>query len=252
MQRKGNIIMHRSQDPNLVTVGVDMGGSLWATAVCSWATGKQSYSGFRDGDTGNKQDKLYRKITELVNAGKKVHVYYEAGRYGFTPARIMQTLGAQVTILPVNKLQVLVSGKRVKTDRCDAKFLSGIHPSDNPPAVHIPTLEEEGHRDGERELSRLNKEIKRLNNQLLAIIERTSLATPTGHRNADNWRKQIMKWNQSKQLQQLPKLMIQRLQLLVDELALFEKHRPQWEKIIDAHLAKERAIAKKTKSRPHR
>jgi len=245
MQRKGNVIMHGSQASHQVTVGVDMGGTLWATAVRDWASGRQSYFGLRDGDSGNKKDKLYAKITELVNAGKKVQVYYEAGRYGFTPARIMQGIGAQVTILPVNKLQVLVSGKKVKTDRCDAKFLAGIHPSDNPPSVHIPTLEEEGHRDGERELTRLNKEIKRLNNQLLAIIERTPLPTPTGHRNSDNWRRQILDWNRTGRLTQLPKLMIQRLQLLVDELAFFEKHLQQWEKIMAAHLAKERAAAEK-------
>ncbi len=41
MQRKGNIVSRESQVDNLVTVGVDMGGALWATAIRDWKTGRK-------------------------------------------------------------------------------------------------------------------------------------------------------------------------------------------------------------------
>ena len=40
MQRKGNTIKRDSQVVNQISVGIDMGGSLWATAVQDWGAGK--------------------------------------------------------------------------------------------------------------------------------------------------------------------------------------------------------------------
>ena len=39
MQRKGNAIRSESQVKNQISVGIDMGGSLWATAVQDWEAG---------------------------------------------------------------------------------------------------------------------------------------------------------------------------------------------------------------------
>ena len=43
MQRKGNAIRRESQVKNQISIGIDMGGSLWATAVQDWEAGKMSY-----------------------------------------------------------------------------------------------------------------------------------------------------------------------------------------------------------------
>ena len=48
MQRKGNAIRSESQVKNQISVGIDMGGSLWATAVQDWEAGKMSYYGLKD------------------------------------------------------------------------------------------------------------------------------------------------------------------------------------------------------------
>ena len=99
MQRKGNIVSRESQVDNLVTVGVDMGGALWATAIHDWKSGRNSYHGLRDKDGKSKESLLYEKIRDLVLAGHRVQVFYEAGRYGYAPVRIMQALGAEASIL---------------------------------------------------------------------------------------------------------------------------------------------------------
>ena len=245
MQRKGNVISRESQASNLVTVGVDMGGALWATTIRDWASGHASYFGLRDKAGKSKESVLYEKIAEHINTGHRVRVFYEAGRYGYTPARIMQSLGAEVSILPINKLKVLMCGKVIKTDKLDAKFLGGLHPDDQLPEVYIPTLAEEGRRDAERELGRLRNSIGRVNAQLLAIIERTGLKTPAGHCSSDSWRRQIIKWDSSGEMQKLPNFIVLRLKNMVEELTLAEKHLKDWQAIIDQQMKREREEARK-------
>jgi transposase len=157
----------------------------------------------------------------------------------------MQALGAEASILPINKLKVLMCGKTIKTDKLDAKFLGGLHPDDQLPEVYIPTLEEEGRRDAERELGRLKSSIGRINAQLLAIIERTELKTPSGHRSSDKWLREIAAWDKSGELKKLPKFMALRLKNMVEELALAEKHLNDWQAIIDRQMEKDREEALK-------
>ena len=56
MQRKGNAIIGKSQAPNQETFGIDMGGTLWATAIRDWESGKNSYYGYGDHYHGNSSD----------------------------------------------------------------------------------------------------------------------------------------------------------------------------------------------------
>ena len=122
MQRNGNRVSARSQEGRM-TIGVDMGGGLWATAVHDWDSGKESYFALKDKGSVAKEKLLFEKVRESVKAGWAVDVYYEAGRYGYWVAREVQRLGATPHILPINKLKVLMCGKVVKTDKLDAKFL---------------------------------------------------------------------------------------------------------------------------------
>lgn len=73
-----------------ISVGVDMGGCLWAVSI-NYRNGRvPSYYSYKDDDEFTKEEKLYRKLKELIKHGFKTHVFYEAGRYGFTPARIIR------------------------------------------------------------------------------------------------------------------------------------------------------------------
>ena len=211
MQRKGNAIRSESQVKNQISVGIDMGGSLWATAVQDWEAGKMSYYGLKDKVDQSKEDRVFELVTNLLHSGKRVDVFYEAGRYGYWPARKLIALGANVHILPVNKLQVIMSGKTIKTDKLDAKFLAGLHPSDHVPTVYIPTLEEEGRRDAEREWDRIKKSIDRVNAQMISLIERTPLPGFRSHRTACEWQKAIRKWSKLPEWAECPSLLLLRL-----------------------------------------
>ncbi|MCF7889044.1 MAG: hypothetical protein K9L78_02895 [Victivallales bacterium] len=154
MQRKSNSAMLKMQAEKLITVGIDMGSSSWSCGYYNWNTGRYSYKHFKGDD---KDNCCYQTVSEYIRSNYKVHVFYEAGRNGFTPARIIKKLGAAVTILPVGKLVVLSSGKRVKTDRIDSRFLSELHPEDKVPSVYIPTIEEESKSSLLREQERIEK-----------------------------------------------------------------------------------------------
>ena len=99
MQRKGNAIRRESQVKNQISVGIDMGGSLWATAVQDWEAGKMSYYGLKDKVDQSKEDRVFDLVSNLRKSGKRIDVFYEAGRYGYWPARKLMALGAHVHIL---------------------------------------------------------------------------------------------------------------------------------------------------------
>lgn len=239
MQRKGNTVRCESQSKNLVTVGIDMGGSLWATAVYDWDQHQNRYYPLKDKNEATKEDRLFELIAGFVESGKQVEVFYEAGRYGYWPARRIREIGGNVHILPINKLKVIMCGKVIKTDKLDAQFMGGLHPEDKLPEVYIPTLDEEGRRDAERELIRLTKNIGRTNAQLLALIERTPLATPRCHRTSSIWKRLATEWSATPEWEEVPKLMLMRLQNMINELELFEQERSHWQETIDKQLKKD-------------
>ena len=222
----------KSQVVNRVIIGNDMGGSLWATAIHNCRTNKDSYYGLKDRDGKRKEDRFYDLIREYVEQGYAVDVFYEAGRYGFSPARILMSLGAKVHILPINKLKVIMCGKVIKTDKLDAKFLSSLDPDSGLPEVYVPTVEEESRRDAERELVRLSVCINRTNAQILALIERTPLKYPRIHRTSGNWKKQLLEWSKDPVWKEQPRFLLLRLNNLIAELELFEKEADSWDQLI--------------------
>ena len=246
MQRKGNTINRKNQAENQETFGIDMGGTLWATAIRDWESGKNSYYGLKDTQEVTKEERLFQLVSEHVRNGKKVDVYYEAGRYGFWPARKILAIGAAVHILPINKLKVIMCGKTIKTDKLDAKFLGGLHPSDEVPEVYIPTLTEEGRRDAERELGRIKASINRVNAQMLALIDRTPLPTPDFHRTSAEWSKAVLKWSKMTEWNECPKLLLLRLPNMISELELFEKELTDWQKVIEQYQDRDRDNSNKS------
>jgi transposase len=244
MQRNSNVIRRGTQTEKLVSVGIDMGGTLWATNYMFWDKGKSSYHGYRDNEKGIKEAKLYDKVSELVHSGYRVCAFYEAGRYGFTPARILETLGAEVKVLPVNKLEIISCGKKVKTDKIDSKFLSGLHPEDEVPSVYVPSVEEEGRRGAERELERLKKSVKRLNSQLISLLEKSPVAGPSRHQDSPSWKKMIREWRKSGELDKLPRFDVLRMDNLVAELKMYEEHLRSWEGRLQAHEDERRKAAR--------
>ncbi|MFZ2654160.1 MAG: IS110 family transposase [Victivallales bacterium] len=227
MQRKVNHASARNQAENLVTVGIDMGSDLWGMGVNRWDTGKSSYHKC-EGKT--KDEEAYRKIGELVKGGNRVVVYYEAGRNGFTPAREIRKRGAEAGVIAVSRLEILDNGKKVKTDRVDAKFLAGLHPSDNLPLVWIPSEEEEQRRMAVREAERIGEDIRRNNNRIISLLERWMPGVEKKHKSSAEWDLRIKEWAARGVMKRVP-LELERLRNMVRELEVLEKNFERWEEM---------------------
>lgn len=258
--------LNRDQRVDRWNVGIDMGKNKWVMDVLDTANGRHHRYVFR-GESA--LDDASAKVRELVATGREVDVIYEAGRNGFTPARAMEAAGAGVVIVPVNKLEVVNTGKKVKSDRIDARGLSERDArADGFPSVWVPSVDQECRRRALREEQRLSKDIKRNNNRILGILERWPMAPNSRHLPAQarrgtavagkpakaqsrhlparQWRERIEQWRRQKLIgSALPEAELACICNLVAELEVQEKNLAEWQKRTAAQLQEERNTAVK-------
>ena len=234
--------LDRDQAAPRLNVGIDMGKDKWAVDILDTANGKHKgrmYTG-----SSHLLDACTR-IRELVDTGREVDVIYEAGRNGFTPARMLQRVGANITILPVNKLEVVNTGKKAKSDRLDARGLAEKDTrADGFPSVWIPSVEQECDRRMLREIERLRKDIRRNNNRILSIMERWPLPSETLHRSAEQWRAKLEEWRGSETVREFfPEVEMACIENMVVELEALERNLCRWRERMSAALARQREKA---------
>ena len=116
-----------------ISLGIDQGDRQWVMTAFDGLSGKKSRHCFKG---ATKELDCYRKVSDLSKAGKPVSVCYEAGRSGFTPARVFSSLGCECRVLPYGKLQIISSGKKAKADN----MLSGTLKSLFAVAENYPQL----------------------------------------------------------------------------------------------------------------
>lgn len=228
-----------------ITAGIDMGGKSWVVNLLSHGSGKQRTMTFKG--KGKELDCL-NELMRWQKGANDVHAIYEAGRYGFTPARVFKHFGIGCTVVPLNKIEIVRSGKRVKTDRLDAAVLSQINPNaPDLPSVYIPSVEEESDRGMISEEKRLQKDHQRKNNTILAILARwwigTMLENKT-HRDASSWRQWMAKNRyRADGKPSLPDCEFWRIENLTEELELVEKQQHRWEQRMDERDCQKRKAA---------
>lgn len=213
------------QGRKAVSVGVDMGSQLWVVTVVEYDSGRERCLRF-SGDTYDQE--CYEVVKKYVDRGYDVHVVYEAGRSGFTPARVFESYcGATVTIIPVNKLKLVTSGKRAKTDRLDSRFLAGLDSRcmQDIPAVWVPSVEEECRRGALREKKRMERDIGRNNNRILAILERWPGRKSKTHLPAGKWMDRV---SELRKLGIVPEIELLRIEAVVRELVTLEANLENW------------------------
>jgi len=242
MLLNSNTVAEESQLSNHLTIGIDQGDSLWMMTAMDRMSGKYSRYPFRG---ESKEYDCYKKVSELVNIGRPVSVCYEAGRSGFTPARFFENLGCNTRVLPVNKIQIISTGKKVKTDKIDSQFLSEINPLDKSiPSVWIPSVHQECLRAIPREEQRIKCDISRNNNRITCILQRWPIPSGTTHQKAADWQNIIKEWIKAGAIPTLlPASELLRIELMVDELEFLEKHLEKWREFMLDAEKKERVNA---------
>jgi transposase len=233
------------QGDNAVNVGIDMGNSIWVVTCSFYRDGTKSLHRF----TGPElEEECYKMIGDLVMTGHQVHVVYEAGRNGFSPARIiMNSCKAAVTIIPVSRLEVVQCGKQAKTDRLDSSFLAGLDPRVMKiPSVWIPEIDQECRRTMLREKKRIEMDIRRNNNRIISIIKRWPETGRPVHGTAAQWRGVLQEWSK-KQTCAIPVQERRVIVNMVEELNTFEKNLRRWEKELLKEEEKQRKEAAERK-----
>jgi len=236
--------LNEDQPGGRLNVGIDMGKNKWVMDVLDTANGRHRQHLF----TGPAcLADAVEEVRGLVACGREVDVVYEAGRNGFTPARLLQQLGARVTVVPVNKLEVVNTGKKAKSDRLDARRLSERDArAEGFPSVWVPPVEQECRRRDLRERDRLQEDIGRNNNRILAILERWPVPSERRHLPARLWRQRLKQWRESESGgPAVPETDLACIANLVAELQVLEKNLAAWEKRTAAQMKEERKAAKK-------
>jgi len=163
-------------------------------------------------------DKFWTFVQKQIRLAKKVYAVYEAGAFGFWPARKLKAMGVECFVIHPEKLDP--QHKRVQTDKLDSRHLADklqryvLGNKKAMVAVYIPTEAEEQQRLESRHRRSLQK-------QLLTLQRRgASLLLSQGIFQTYNW------WKQE-QWDKLPQNRIcsQLKEALEDDRALMEQLR---------------------------
>lgn len=103
---------------------------------------------------------------------------YEAGRDGFFPHRLLESLGVQNIVIDPSSILVDRRSKRVKTDRIDGIMLLVLlmrhhgaeRKEDRLKVVRVPTLQQEMNRLGDRDIKALKDERQAHRNRIKALL----------------------------------------------------------------------------------
>jgi len=189
-----------------------------------------------EGADAEMQSYLY--IKELVDEGYDVTAIYEAGRCGFTPARFMELFGAEVFIVPIGKLEMVVKGKKRKTDKLDARFLVNLE-LENTPRVWIPDCSVECKRFMLSERQNIRTRINRVNSEMINICTSLPLTEKEEKfRSAEEW-EECMKVIRKETPAGLQEKLFG-LERRIAELKVYEVNRLEIEERMDAIAEQER------------
>jgi len=217
-----------------VIIGIDMGSKTWHLCAYDYVSGKKTNKRFKGSTCGLRATTWMKE--KFVDAGRQVHAVYEAGRNGFWPARHFREQGITPHIIPINRLEIVYMGKRVKTDRLDGEFLSKLDPVvyRRLPQVYIPSSTEEDFRSLLREHEDHRKDCHRANQHILSIIARHKISCRLDdekHRSADTWRQLLKDWEKDELIgTELPTLEAERIRDRCRKLEQAEAMCDKWRK----------------------
>lgn len=139
----------------------------------------------------------YRKLVRSLAKDNPVYCY-EAGPCGFDPYRMLRASGAECEVIAPTLIPRR-SGRRVKTDRIDARNLARLHRAGELTAVRVPTETEEAVRDLVRLREDIKAERRRAIQRLKSFLLRRGCRYPG---RAEGWSQPYENWLRSLRLEQ--------------------------------------------------
>jgi hypothetical protein len=189
------VLKSRSKDQSVpradqvVYIGIDQGLNKWVYTIRWGGEQRQTFAG------PSELSHLQALVKRF--AGNEVHLAHEAGGFGYQISRWAQQYTEQVvrvTVVPPSTIEQ-PPGRRVKTDRIDARKLALKLEQGELKKVWVPTVEQEQARQLSRTQQQMAKERRRAQMQVRSLLKAHSYKAPQGTR---SW-KAYARW-----LEQLP------------------------------------------------
>ena len=183
----------------LLHVGIDVDDKSFH--VCAVSAKGTEHIEFRCRATNGA---LIRRLDKLKDKGYRITTCHEASYLGFSLHRYLESKGIKSTIVAPSLIPEL-PGKKVKTDRRDAKFLARYFAKGLLTAVNVLSEEDEQARDVIRSRAELVKHRSRLRMQIISATRTLGLDYKQESGNKTYWTKAHIQWL-NKKMEQLNEL----------------------------------------------
>ena len=149
---------------------------------------------------------LEKKLAGFKQGGTELRVCYEATYLGFSLCRDLEKRGYACEVIAPSLIPEL-AGKRMKTDRIDARKLAGYYMHGQLTKVHIPSVAEELVRDIIRSRKFITEQCRALKLHILSICRRVGIHYREGEAREKKhyWTSEHRAWLQAK-IQERPDL----------------------------------------------
>lgn len=155
--------------------------------------GMDQITEFRINNTVKDVKKMVKKI--MKQSPGEVVFYYEAGCLGFELKRQIEAAGAQCKVIAPSLIPVK-PGKRIKTDRRDARDMLKYAEAGQLTEVHPPSIQQEAVRDLVRLREAAQRDLMRIRHQISKFMLRYGFA----YREGNHWTQKHLRWLQSRNL----------------------------------------------------
>ena len=138
---------------------------------------------------------LVETLEKFKQPDCQIRICYEAGYLGYSLQRDLSEKGYVCDVVAPSLIPH-ARGKKVKTDRVDAKKLAVYYQKGLLTRVHVPTKEQEAVRDILRSRQFIQKQIQRIRHHILSSVRRSGLhyRQDTDNPRAAYWTKMHRSW----------------------------------------------------------
>jgi transposase len=172
-------------------------------------------------------------------SGKSLKICYEATYLGFSLCRDLRAEGFDCEVIAPSLIPE-VSGKKVKTDKIDARKLAHYYACGLLTIVRVPSLEDEAERDLIRSRTFTVRQFRSVKQHILSVCRRMNLNFKHDTENKNHWTKVHVQWLHA-QVNRLESPSLKRnLQILL-------QHYEQLEGLIDSYNFEIQELARSDK-----
>ena len=157
----------------------ELGAAKWLLTFGARGDARSVRKEIYSGDAGALTSAMkYARSRFELPADAPVLSCYEAGRDGFFPHRLLESLGVQNIVIDPSSILVDRRSKRVKTDRIDGNMLLALlmrhygaeRKEDRLKVVRVPTLQQEMNRLRDRDIKALKDERQAHRNRIKGLL----------------------------------------------------------------------------------